>query len=64
MKIKQHNFKWSYIPDHPFRILIIGSSGYGKTNALFNLINRISLILIKYIYMQRINMKQNIITFS
>ena len=28
-----------YIPDHPYRILIIGSSGFGKTNALLNLIN-------------------------
>ena len=25
-------------PDHPYRILIIGSSGSGKTNALLNLI--------------------------
>ena len=34
MKIKQHNLKWPYIPDHPYRILIIGGSGCGKTNAL------------------------------
>ena len=34
-----HNQNWSYIPDHPFRILIIGSSVSGKTNALLNLIN-------------------------
>ena len=34
-----HNPKWPYIPDHPYRILIIGSSGSGKTNALLNLIN-------------------------
>ena len=27
------------IPDHPYRILIIGESGCGKTNALLNLIN-------------------------
>ena len=37
--IIEHNSKWSYIPDHPYRILIIGSSGSGKTNALLNLIN-------------------------
>ena len=30
--------KWSYIPDHPCRILIIGSSGSEKTKALLNLI--------------------------
>ena len=28
---KQHSKKWPYIPDHPYRILIIGRSGSGKT---------------------------------
>ena len=37
-KIK-HNQKWPYIPDHPYRILIIGGSGSGKTNALLTLMN-------------------------
>ena len=37
--IVEHNSKWPYIPDHPYRILIIGGSGSGKTNALSNLIN-------------------------
>ena len=36
---KKHNKKWPFIPDHPYRILIIGGSGSGKTNALLNLIN-------------------------
>ena len=35
----KHNLKWPYIPDHPYRILIIGGSWSGKTNALLNLIN-------------------------
>ena len=35
----KHNPNWPYIPDHPYRILIIGGSGSGKTNALLNLIN-------------------------
>ena len=35
---EQHNAKWLYIPDHPYRILIIGGSGSGKTNILLNLI--------------------------
>ena len=35
----EHNLKWQYIPDHPYRILIIGGSGSGKTNAFLNLIN-------------------------
>ena len=33
-----HNKNWPYIPDHPYRILIIGGSGSGKTNVLLNLI--------------------------
>ena len=37
--IIEHNSKWTYIPDHPYRILIIGGSGSRKTNALLNLIN-------------------------
>ena len=36
---KGHNENWLYIPDHPYRILIIGVSGSGKTNTLLNLIN-------------------------
>ena len=36
---RKHNPNWPYIPDHPYRILIIGGSGSGKTNTLLNLIN-------------------------
>ena len=36
--IIEHNSKWPYISDHPSRILIVGGSGSGKTNALLNLI--------------------------
>ena len=36
---KEHNPNWPYIPDHPYRILMIEGSGTGKTNALLNLIN-------------------------
>ena len=35
---REHNKKWPYIPDHPYRILMISGSGSGKTNALLNLI--------------------------
>ena len=35
----KHNPKWPYIPDYLYRILIIGSSGSGKTNALLYLRN-------------------------
>ena len=34
----KNNEKWPYIPDHPYRILIIGGSRSGKTKTLLNLI--------------------------
>ena len=34
----EHNKNWPYIPDNPYRILIIGGSGSWKTNLLSNLI--------------------------
>ena len=47
---KEHNEKWPYIPDHPYRILIIGGSGSGKTNALITLINEQDDIGKMYLY--------------
>ena len=35
---EEHNGKRPYIPDLPYRILIIGGSASGKTNALLHLI--------------------------
>ena len=32
-----HNPDWSYILDYPYRILIVGGSGSGKTNPLLNI---------------------------
>ena len=46
----EHNSKWPYIPDHPYRILIIEGSGSGKTIALLNLINNQSDIDKIYLY--------------
>ena len=61
MKIKtEHNLKWPYIPDHPYGILIVSGSGSGKTNPLLNFNKQTSQMLIKYICMQKIHMKQNI----
>ena len=42
--------KWPYIPDHPYRITIIGGSRSGKTNALIDLINEQSDIDNIYLY--------------
>ena len=38
-----HNKNWPYIPDHTYRILIIGGSRSGKTNLLLNLIEDIDI---------------------
>ena len=46
----EHNSNWPYIPDHPYRILITGGSGSGKTNALLNLINNQPVIDKIYLY--------------
>ena len=35
---EEHNRNWPQIPDQPYGTLIIGGSGSGKTNSLFNLI--------------------------
>ena len=46
----QYNSKWLYIPDHPYRILVIGGSESGKTNGLLNLISKQSDIDKKYLH--------------
>ena len=47
---KEHNEKWPFIPDHPYRILIFGGSGSGKINALLNLIKEQDDIEKIYLY--------------
>ena len=56
-EIKEHNPKWPKIPDHPYRILIVGGSR--KANTLLNLIDN-EPDIDKIIYMLKIHMKQNI----
>ena len=46
----EYNLKWPCIPGHPYRILIIGGFGSGKTNALLNLINNQPDIDKTYLY--------------
>ena len=46
----EHNKNWPYIPDHQYRILIIGGSGSGKTNVLLNLIENQPDIDKTYLY--------------
>ena len=50
MKTTKNNEKWPYIPDDPYRILIIGGPGAGKTYALLNLINEQDDIDKNYLY--------------
>ena len=38
--MKECNPNWPHIPDHLYRILIIGQSGSRKTNSIFNLISQ------------------------
>ena len=57
--IKEHNPNWPQIPGNPYKILIIRGSGWGRTNALLNLINQ-KLYTDKIYLYARIHMKQNI----
>ena len=54
---KGHNEKWTYKPDHPYRIdsVIVGGSGSGKTNTLLNLINEQHDIDKIYLYAKDLN---------
>ena len=49
-KKTKHNSNWLYILDNPYRILLVGFSVSGKTNALLNLINNQSDIDKTYLY--------------
>ena len=46
----EHNSNWSYMSDHPYKILHVGSLGSRKTNALLNSINNQSDIDKIYLY--------------
>ena len=52
---KEHNPNWPQIVDNPYRILVIGGSGSGKTNSLFNLINQQPHIDKIYLYAKDLN---------
>ena len=56
---EEHNEKWPYIPDHPYRILMIGGSRSGKTSTLLHLINEQKDIDKIYLY-SKVNQSMNI----
>ena len=51
----ERSAKWPYIPDHAYRILIIGGSGSRKINALLNLKNNQPDIYQIYLYEKELN---------
>ena len=55
----EHNKNWPYTPDDPYKILIVGGSGSGKTIALLNLIENQPDIDKIYLYTKD-PLKQNI----
>ena len=59
----EDNKNGSYNPDDPYRILIIGGSGFGKTNVLLNLTENQPDINKIYLYTKD-PMKENINTWS
>ena len=52
---KVHNEKWPFIPDHPYRILVIGGSGSEKTNVLLNLVKEQDDIVKIYLYAKNLS---------
>ena len=51
----EYSKNWPHTPDHPYRILVIGDSGSGKTNALINLINEQNDIDEIYLYAKKLS---------
>ena len=58
--IKENNLNWPQIPNHPYRMLIIGSCGSEKTNWSFNITNQQSDIDNIYLYAKEYEAKYQI----
>ena len=56
----EHNKNWPYIWDHPYKKLIKGGSGSGKTNSLLNLIENQPDMDKIYLYAKVMNQNINI----
>ena len=52
---QEHNEKWPYIPDHPYRILITDGSGSEQINALLNLMKEQDDTDKIYLYAKNLN---------
>ena len=55
-----HNPNWTYIPNHPYRILIIGGSGSDKTYVIELNKKATTIYFIKFIYTSKIHSNQSI----
>ena len=55
-----YNRNWPYIPDHPYRILIIVGSWSSETNVLLNLIKHQQPDIDKIFYTSNIHLNQSI----
>ena len=53
--IKEHKPNWPEIPSQPYKIVIVGGSGSGKTNALLSRINHEPDIDKIYLYAKDLN---------
>ena len=58
--IKEQNVNWQDTPIHPYRILLVGGSRSGKTNALLSLISH-QPDIIKIYFIPKIRMKKILI---
>ena len=52
---KEHNKKLPFIPDDPYKVLVVGGPGSGKTNALLNLISQQDDIHKIYLYAKHLS---------
>ena len=56
-----HNLNWTFVPEHPYRILFITRWGSGKNNVLLNLMmHQREDVLTNFIYIWKICSNQSI----
>ena len=56
-----HNLNWPCIPDHPYRILIVGASGSGKSNVLLNVMKYQRKYIDLFIYKRSTRIKVSLL---
>ena len=56
-----HNLNWPCILDHPYRILIVGASGSGKSNVLLNVMKYQRKYIDLFIYKRSTRIKVSLL---